>query len=307
MDKQGILVETGTNEMELLTILLDDQPFGMNVSKVQSIQQYEADKITKLPNAQPEIEGMFLYRDKTIPLLDLAKILGIKSHSNLDNEIIIVTEFNNFINGFKVHGVKRIYRISWQKFVPLDSILKNNSFFTGSVDIDDLEVLVLDLEYILSNFFPELIIESIEQEMLQLKETISREQLEIIFAEDSLTIQKTVMEILKKAGFSKITSFINGEEALHYIKNRFAKDSGQKIKNVVLISDIEMPKMDGLTLCRHIKQNSHYKDIFTIMFSSLINKQMIEKCKKVKADNYVTKPEVNNLIKILDKQCDIKN
>ena len=303
MSEQGILLKSGTNEMELLTVFVDDQPFGMNVAKVQSIQQYDPDLITALPVAQPGVKGMYLYRDRTIPLLDLAQILGIEFQRKFDQEIIVVTEFNNSLNSFRVQGVKRIYRISWEKLVPLDKTFKDNTFFTGSVNIDASEIFILDLEHILANIFPALMIEAVEKETIQRKETVARDQLEIIFAEDSPTIRKGVVQALKKSGFENVADFINGEEALNHIKKQYEENTEQKVSGVVLISDIEMPRMDGLTLCRQIKQDTYLKDIYVIMFSSLINKQMIEKCKNVEADKYVTKPETNKLIKLLDTQC----
>ncbi len=305
MSDTGILLKTGTNEMELLTVLVDDQPFGMNVAKVQSIQQYDPKLVTKLPASQPGIEGMFLYRDKTIPLLDLSDILGIKLTSNYEREIIIVTEFNNSVNSFKVQGVKRIYRVSWNELEPLDSFVQCNSYLTGSVHVDDSQVLVLDLEHILSNFFPDLALEDVADDVMMKKQAVARDQLEILFAEDSPTIRKGVAKALQQSGFENITDFVNGEDAHNYITKRFAGDSDKNVDNVVLISDIEMPQMDGLSLCRKIKEDPKLKDIYVVMFSSLINPQMVEKCKKVKAENYVTKPETNRLISILDEQCGV--
>ena len=109
--------------------------------------------------------------------------------------------------------------------------------------------------------------------------------------------------MLKKAGFSNIIEFENGELALNYIEKNFAQIGNEETRRLIMLTDIEMPKMDGLTLCRHLKQNSDLKDIYVIMFSSLINTQMIHKCNKVNADKYVTKPETAQLIEILDDLC----
>ena len=306
MKDQGILLESGTNEMELLTVVVNTQLFGMNVAKVQSIQQYDPKTITKLPQTEPGILGMLLYRDTTIPVLDLARILDLGPGDPLQEsqrEIIVVTEFNNTVTGFRVQGVKRIHRLSWAAFVPLDQLFEKNSYFTGSVEIEKSQVLVLDLEYILSSFFPDQVIEAVEPEMIQKGNAISRNQLEIIFAEDSPTIQKRVISALKEAGYERVTSFFNGEKALNYIRNHYKTGGKQELGQVVLITDIEMPRMDGLTLCRNIKQDPVLNPIFVVIFSSLINNQMIAKCEQVKSDNYVTKPETNRLITILDQRC----
>ena len=303
MNNHGILLESGTNEMELLTVLVDNQPFGMNVAKVKSIQQYKPELITRLPEAMPGIAGMFLYRNKTIPLMDLAEILEIELKEDFEREIIVVTEFNNSINGFKVQGVKRIYRLSWKDFSSLDSLLESKAYCTGSVHVEDSEILVLDLEHILSEIFPGLIIEDVSNETLKKKDSISRKQLEILFAEDSPTMRRGVILALKKAGFENITDFVNGEQALSHIMQHYENNALDSLEKVVLISDIEMPRMDGLTLCRSIKHDPDLSAIHVIMFSSLINSQMVAKCEKVNADGYVTKPETNQLIQILDARC----
>ncbi len=299
----GILLESGTNEMELLTIFVGEQAFGMNVAKVQSIQRYDSELITSLPDSPPGIAGMYLYRDRTIPLMDLAQILDIEANQEEDREIIVVTEFNNTLNSFKVQGVKRIYRMSWQEFVPMDAMLEGNACFTGSVHVEDTQILVLDLEHILASIFPDLILEEVSDDVILQKESIPRDQINIIFAEDSPLMRKSVVKSLKKAGFLHIDDFINGETALAFIRTNYQNPTPEKLRKTVLITDIEMPKMDGLTLCRRLKRDSVLKDMYVIMFSSLINKQMKAKCHKVQADNYVTKPETTELIKMLDKRC----
>ncbi len=220
MENKGILLESGTNEMELLTVFIADQSFGMNVAKVKSIEQYKTELVTKLPVPAPGVAGMFLYRNQTIPLIDLARILDIKPEHSVEKEIIVVTEFNHSINGFKVQGVRRIYRSSWKDFVPMDAIFESNSYFTGSILLEETQVLVLDLERILADIFPDLIIEDVNDDIMQKKESITREKLEILFAEDSPTMRRGVVQALKKSGYQNISEFINGEQALSYIKNR---------------------------------------------------------------------------------------
>lgn len=295
--KNKILLETGTNEMELLAVSIDGQYFGMNVAKVQSIQQYNPKLVTKMPKAADGIIGTFFYRKKSIPLIDLAIILGKNQWDDEEKQIVIVTEFNNAINSFKVHGVNQIYRLSWNKLMPLKGIMSNNSYVTGSVLIDNHEILVLDLEHILANLFPKLTLEEVSEEVVEEKKNITRENIKIYFAEDSSVIRKGVVGALNKSGFSDIKEFENGQQTLDFMKSM---DKGN-LKNIVLISDIEMPVMDGLTLCKNVKESADMQDIHVIMFSSLINVQMIEKCKSVGADNWVTKPEVNKLVHLLDK------
>lgn len=303
MQEHGILLESGTNEMELLIVYVGRQQFGINVAKVQSVQQFDPALVTRMPEAPPGIFGMFLYRNTTIPLMDLSQILDIRQEEKSEREIVVVTEFNHAVNSFRVQGVHRICRLSWKEFVPMDQIFEKNSYFVGSVNVDNEQILVLDLEHILSDIFPGLVIEEVNDETIEKRDSVTRDKIEIIFAEDSPTMRKGVVRALKKAGFGNIHDFENGEVALYYIMETCKGRSRQDNLNTVLITDIEMPKMDGLALCRQMKQTPDLKDIYVVMFSSLINKQMIAKCEKVKADNYVTKPETNKLIGILDQRC----
>lgn len=302
--QHGILTESGTNEMELLIVEIDGQLFGVNVAKVQAIQQYDPQLVTAIPGAPHGIIGMFLYRNSTIPLIDLAIILGKNQPTDLEREIVIVTEFNKSVNSFKVHGVKRIYRISWDQFVPLHSIIGASSYVTGTVNLENSEILVLDLEHILAGLFPDLVLESVSDDTLQKGEKVGRDQLNIIFAEDSTTIRKLVVSALNTAGFKAITEFENGQDAYSYITEIIKPDYDGSTP-IALISDIEMPKMDGLTLCKKLKIDVEFKDINVVIFSSLINDQMIAKCKNVGADRYVAKPEANALIKYLDEFCEL--
>jgi len=303
MTDQTKTFEAGRTEMELLTVFVGDQLFGLNIDKVQSIVQNDPKLVTSLPGNHPGVAGMLLYRNKTIPLMDLSQILDIELEKEFDNEIIVVTDFNKSINSFKAQGVNRIYRLPWKEFVPLDQLFEDNSFFTGSVNVDDTQVLILDLEHILAEIFPDVIIEDISQEILDQNELVQREQLDIVFAEDSPTMRKAMMKQLQKAGFKNIKAFVNGKQAFDYLVQNYKNHSDETIQKVVLISDIDMPVMDGLTLCRQVKSNSDLKNIYVVMFSSLINDQMIDRCKKIEADSCVSKPEINQLINILDKRC----
>ncbi|MBF0234045.1 MAG: chemotaxis protein CheV [Desulfamplus sp.] len=308
MQSQGILLGAGTNEMELLTVWINGQLFGINVAKIQSVESFDTTLVTSMPEKQPEILGMLLYRQRTIPLMDLQVLLDVKpSITNCDQgthvrDIVVVTEFNNTMNAFKVHGVNRIFRFSWSEFVPISHMIGAGSYVTGSVNADGHEIMVLDLEQVISSIFPNMVLEEVSQKTLSKKELVSRDKLNILFAEDSSTIRNGVIRVLKEAGFVRIKDFENGQSALDYCMSHI-QELSDVTSSTVLITDIEMPKMDGLTLCSTLKQHTQLNTIYVVVFSSLINSQMIEKCKRVRADDYVTKPETNSLIDILDDFC----
>ncbi len=309
MANQEILLESGTNELELLTFVLGNQFFGMNVLKVQSIQRYDSSSLTKIPKAHHSMLGMILYRDRTIPLIDLSVALGlVEEHGTKEKQIVIVTEFNSVVNGFLVDGVNRINRLNWGDFIPLDKALgRTVKRITGSIQIDDKDIMVVDLEYILSVISPNLAIGDIKEETSKLSSQNSREEVNIFFAEDSNSIRNNVVRILKKSGYKNVKSFEDGQRALDALvelrdqTETYGRDDTQLPH--VLVSDIEMPQLDGLTLCKKVKEDSKLEQIIVIMFSSLINDQMIERCRAVGADDYISKPEMDKLITILDKLC----
>ncbi len=303
MSEQEILLGAGTNEMELLTVWLNDQLFGINVAKVQSVQAFDPDSVTPVPESPDGVTGMMLYRERTIPLMDLESLLKISSQKRQSvREVVVVTEFNNTINGFKAHGVNRIFRLSWKEFVPINHFIGTNSFITGSVQADGHEIMVLDLEQVLETVFPGKMLESLSDETMKNGQAIHRNQLHLIFAEDSYIIRKNIIQMLKKVGFDKVTTFENGQETLSYCMERRETLASNGVLPI-LISDIEMPKMDGLTLCRKIKQDPHLNAMIIVLFSSLINDQMIRKCQQVEADYYVSKSDTSTLIEILDQCC----
>ncbi len=307
MQKQGILLESGTNELELLSFFLGDQQFGINVAKVQALVLFEPELLTAIQTGQPAMLGMLLHRGKTIPLLDLAVALDRKSSAHFDRRIVIVTEFNNAVHGFLVDGMDRIHRLSWRDFVPLNNMLGVEMSVTGSVNLAGTEVLVLDMELIISRMLYPQGFTEISGEAAEAEHVKQRGNISIYFAEDSGSIRKNVVRLLAAAGYADIKAFENGHDALERLQDIVntagnEQNQGRALPDVV-VSDIEMPKMDGLSLCRHIKNNPALESIPVIMFSSLITDQMIDKCKSVGADGYVAKPEMQELAALLDKVC----
>ena len=308
MATQEILLESGTNELELLTFVLGNQSFGLNVLKVQSIQQYDSSTLTKIPMAHHALLGMILYRERTIPLIDLSAALDLDKHETNKDQIVIVTEFNNVINGFLADDVNRIYRLNWEDFIPLHrAIGSSGKSITGSIRVEDSDIMVVDLEYILSVISPSLAIGDINEETANLSSKKSREEVNVFFAEDSKTIRSNVIRILDKAGYKNVRSFEDGQQAYNALVEIRDQTNTNESEDVqlpnVLISDIEMPQMDGLSLCKKVKSDSKLEQITVIMFSSLINKQMLFKCKSVGADDSITKPEMNQLVAMLDRLC----
>jgi len=270
--------------------------------------QFDPSSVSKIPEAPAALLGMMLYRDRTLPLIDLSAALNMQTTTESERQIVIVTEFNNVVSGFRVDGVKRISRLSWDVFIPVgDFIGSSSESIIGSVNLDEKEVLVIDLEHILAEIIPGMAIEEATDKVLGMENRQLRGNMRIMFAEDSTTIRNSLVRILRDSGFSKVKAFSNGKDAYDALSaiNGKAASKGPRPDDLphVIVSDIEMPKMDGLTFCKKIKGDTGLKEIPFIIFSSLINEQMVLKCKSVGADSYITKPETNKLVSILDEIC----
>ena len=311
-EKQGILLESGTNEIELIEFYLGTQSFGINVHKLREIIPYDEAKTTILPESPPSVVGTFLVRGNTIPLIDLnVHLRRNPGEASPDGrQVVLVCEFNRCVNGFLVDGVNQIHRISWKQIQPLSAFIgRYKPRFTGSFEIDGREILIVDLEHIVAELDHEagLSYHAPEEAApapagLSLEER--RGQYRLFMAEDSAIIRDSIVRILHGSGYAQVSAFVDGEACYQEIlalKANLKKESPE-LNQVfdLLISDIEMPKLDGLTLCRRIKEDPLLKHIPVIMFSSLITEQMVFHCQQVGADGYISKPQITELVAMID-------
>lgn len=299
-----ILLESGTNEVEILEFFLDDQSFGVNVAKVMQIADFQENRFTPLPDQDEAHLGVVLWHDRTIPLIDLGKMLKRRQRQEATRPIVLVTRFNETTNGFLISGVNRIHRLSWDDISPSNSLIESHSSnFTGSVNIEGREILMVDFEYLVAELFPETKM-SHDLEHSDVHEELDRGSARLVFAEDSVFIRNNVVKLLKKVGYQHVEAFENGQDAFDHIKRLVtaAKKNDEEFDHLVnlVVTDIEMPKMDGLTFCRRLKQELGLSKTKVAVFSSLIDEQMIEKCKEVGADSYTTKPKISELVHLID-------
>ncbi len=300
--RKDILLETGTNELEILEFFLGDQSFGLNVAKVMQILTYDPALVTAMPDTRTEMRGVLLWRERLVPLFDLGAILRKKPVEVSERTIIIITEFNGVDNAFVLDGVRRIHRLSWQSIQSPSQLLERYSArITGSVNIDQNEIMLLDFERIISEMSPGTKIGYAVPDELPVDER--RAAVKVMLAEDSGFIRAMIKQNLVKYGYTNIREFENGEDLFKLLQS--AKAAGHSANSTVdiLITDIEMPKMDGLALCKYVKTEPFYAKIPVVVFSSLINEQMVLKCKEVGADGYITKPEIGTLVGLIDGMC----
>lgn len=312
--KQDILLETGTNEMEIIEFYLGTQPFGINVQKLKEIIPFDPEAVTVVPGSADGMLGTLLLRGSTIPLIDLKSHVAQKEvELDIDvRQVVLVCEFNTRINGFKVDGVNQIHRVSWEDVQPMAGFIDQyHPRFTGSVNIGGREILIVDLEHIVAEFDSESSLDfeaDLHQEQMSEKVPHTRERMKLMMAEDSSLIRAGIEKVLRGSNYNNLEVFVDGQDC--YDRIMAVKQQvidGQPLKELLnlLITDIEMPKMDGLTLCRKIKEDPVLKEVKVILFSSLINAQMAVKCDQVGADGYATKPQIPYLVEMMDKQLGI--
>ena len=301
MSQTNILLDAGTNELEIVEFYLDEEGYsghyGVNVAKVLEIIREQP--VTTMPRMKHRaLLGAFPHRDgRIVPLIDLAVYLGKERKASQDPKIII-TEFNQIINGFLVSGVNRIHRLSWREVEAPGSFLQHISqnTITGVVRIDGRVVFILDMESIVSELDPQLAIKLDGQPKSNLPPDVV---FTVVHAEDSGNVRNLVRLLLEKSGRFKLIQFTNGEDAWNALENIRQQDDagGPSVDECVhaVISDIEMPHMDGLTFCRKIKEDPKLKHLPVALFSSLVTEKLEHKGLSVGADAQFAKPDLQML------------
>jgi len=299
-----ILTESGTNEAEFLEFYLNNQSYAINVAKVIQITTFNDEDLTRTAGGPDSVLGSLLWRDHTIDLIDLSVALNSTEDEHGEKQVVLITNFNNVTCGFRIDGVNRIHRVSWNAIQPMDGMLGRYSpRFTGTLTLEDKNILLVDFETLLSELFFDDEEADLRKELSQKSRAEQREEMKIVFAEDSALIRNNMLKYLKLAGY-QVKAFENGKAAWDYISElRYSTAEGKMVSDSVslIITDIEMPQMDGLTFCRNIKEDQWLSEIPVVMFSSLINEQMALKCKEVGANDYLSKPRSKELILKIDE------
>lgn len=300
--KTDILLESGTNELEIVEFTIDGNLYGINVAKVREIIRYP-DKVIHIPDAHPSFEGIANIRGKIIPIINLQKHLGTSVITDRESSYIIISEFNKSMVGFCVNSVARIHRLSWSQIEsPTGLLSTEEGCVVAIVKFDDRMVLLLDFEKITADINPDSGMRT-EATIDTSKEGpgIDRTSKTILVVEDSNYIMKIMLNKLKDAGY-QVCSASDGQKAWDHLTS-IVNDSNFRVINDhinIVITDIEMPQMDGLHLIKNIKGHDKLKQLPCIVFSSLINKEMSLKCKSVGADAEISKPELGNLVEFVD-------
>lgn len=294
-NKRGILLESGTNEIEVMKFTIGGNLYGINVAKVLEIMISEP--VKPMPLSHPSVEGIFKPRETVITVVDLPQYLGVDSPKN-DKDIFIVTNFNKMCIAFRVHTVDRISRISWTDISKPDKTVSGGaeSVATGIAQCEGELVTILDFERIVAEIAPETSIQVSEVEEMGPRD---RNEKPIWVAEDSVLLSKMIETSLRKANYVNLHMFPNGLELWEALS--VLPPSEDVTHGVALIiTDIEMPQMDGHRLTKLVKQSERFKEIPLIIFSSLISEEMRLKGRDLGADEQLTKPEIGHLVDVMD-------
>ncbi len=299
-EKDGILLESGTNEIEIMKFKIQGEFYGINVAKVKEIMMSEKVKI--MPHAHPAVEGIFKPRDILITVIDLGYYLTGEELGHKPRDLFIVTNFNKMTVAFRVQSIEGISRISWKDIQKPDKTLSHGEegVATGIAQCAGELVTILDFEKIVAEIAPETTIQISEVEQMGDRPLCDSP---LVIAEDSILLQKMIDDSLERAGFMDVKNFNNGQEAWDYLEAlRNAPDLYDKVN--LIITDIEMSEMDGHRLTKLVKDDPRLKKIPVVIFSSLIDDQMRLKGEALGADEQLTKPEIGHLVHVIDRLLD---
>lgn len=291
---EGILLESGTNEMELLTFRLADTPFGINVAKVREIIQRPS--VIKIPHAPPMVEGSFKLRDEVLTLVNIGKHFGMEGEEIRKGEgLIIVVEFNQVRCGVLVDTVDAIHRLRWDHIEPPSSYFNSMQIpITGVAHVGDDIVMVVDFETIIGDVLGAPSVMDVDEPDYELPD---RKDLRILLADDSSVLRMSMEKVLRKSGYQTLTICQDGQEAWDYLEQHADAENGPCD---LVLTDIEMPRMDGLHLTSRIKEHPKMRNVPVVIFSSLITGDNIKKCKAVGADAQLSKPDGKGVVQAIE-------
>lgn len=295
----NILLENGTNELEVLEFMLEGRHYGINVAKIREIISYQ--EATPVPNSHPSIEGIFMPRDTMITAINLRNCLQLREYEEKEkaSSLFIITNFNKLDIAFHVDSVLGIHRVSWNNIIKPGNTVSTSEdgVSTGIIKIDGRLIIILDFEKIVTDINPETGLKISEIEALGER---SPRDTPILIAEDSPLLNKLIVNSLKQAGYTNLIHTENGRQAYDVIQQCKA-DGTLKDHVRCIITDIEMPEMDGHRLTKLVKEDEATKDIPIVIFSSLVNEEMKRKGRALGADAQLSKPEIGNLVHIVDE------
>jgi two-component system, chemotaxis family, chemotaxis protein CheV len=297
MKESSILLESGTNELEIVEFGIGTNKFAINVMKVKEI--LIPVPVVDIPHAHPYVEGIMELRGEVLPVIDVSAALGLPPSASPEQDKFIVAEFNQQKTVFHVHTVSQIHRISWSQIEkPSEMYQGTESQVIGVIKLGGQMILFLDFEKILLEISPDSGIKMSDVKKLGPRE---RSNKKIVVAEDSSMLRKMLHDTLSEAGFQYLEFFENGQDAIAYLEHLAENEEDFSQKVQLVITDIEMPQMDGHHLTKRIKEHPVLTKLPVIIFSSLITNDLRHKGMIVGADAQISKPEISELVLKIDE------
>lgn len=288
----------GENRLELLLFRLSGkQIYGINVFKVKEVLQ--CPPLNQLPRRHPVVRGVAHIRGGTISIMDMNLATGQGPLEDIENCFVIITEYNRSIQGFLVHGVERIVNLNWGDVHPPPKGAGNENYLTAVTEIDGQLVEIIDVEKILSEVSP--MSEEITDGVIEdgIAERVIKKH--ILIADDSTIARKQIQRVVESLGI-KTTVKNDGRQALQYLEDMVADGKDPYSELIMVISDIEMPEMDGYTFTSEVRQNPQLKDLYIVLHTSLsgvFNESMV---KKVGANKFLAKFNPDELARRVNKR-----
>jgi len=282
----------GNNRLEILMFYLgnDQLLYGINVFKVQEVIKCPA--IRAIPDSKPEITGIVDIRGVTLPVIDLSMAIGKTTAQMEQPGYLIVCEYNKRIQGFRVSGVNRIINMNWEEIMPPPKGLGANCYMTAVTQVDDQFVEIIDVEKVMSELH--MIPTDISEETVDIAKTIDAKDKFVLIVDDSVVARKQIISPLDELHIEHVQC-ANGKEAFEYLTDLVKNDPDRLSRLALVISDVEMPCMDGYTLVAKMKKSDELKNVHVILHSSLsgvFNKALVE---KVGADRFIAKYDADIL------------
>lgn len=296
LQQYDILLDSGTNELEIVKFEVGVNTFGINVMKVREIIQPVV--VTSVPQSHKDVEGMIKLRGEILPVISLYTFFGVDAEGAKDDKYI-VTEFNKRKIVFHVGSVSQIHRVSWEAIEKPTSLNQGmERHLTGIIKLEETMIFLPDYEKIIYDIESASGVETYHVHQEGFDERRAGKKL--IIVEDSPLLMRLLTDELTEAGYSEIVTFENGKEAYDYVVE--LTDNGANLSDHIdmIISDIEMPKMDGHRLTKLLKDNPQSSDVPIMIFSSLITDDLRHRGEVVGADEQISKPEISELIKKVD-------
>ena len=283
----------GQNRLELLLFRLDGkQLYGINVFKVKEVLQ--CPRLTLLPKASPVVRGVANIRGNTLAILDLSRATGKPALDDLTSSFVIIAEYNTQVLGFLVRSVERIVNMNWADILPPPRGVGQDHYLTAVTYVDEQMVEIIDVEKVLAEVAPgtEQVSDAVRKSAMGSRASSCK----VLVVDDSSVARKQVVHCLEELGI-EVVARNDGRQALSYLKELVAQGKRPSEEFTMMISDIEMPEMDGYTLTTEIRQDPDMRDLHVILHTSLsgvFNQTMV---KQVGADDFLAKFHSDDLAK----------